>query len=537
LIARPPVASVRLTSSAFTMTSGDGTVSLDGAMYGVSAADRARKLTALLETFMRREDTTSELYRLLTEDFEGVVVLHDGRDERTILINDLLGRYPVFYTEGRPYAFARSLRDVLGQTSPIPDPIGAAQYLTFNHCVGGRTPFAGVRRLPAATMVSINAGRPPEFRGLSTLNLDEQSRAGRSLAGNAEELVDLFSAACRARAGQTNVVSLSGGLDSRSVVGGLLRNEVAFELASFHNGGASTSDVRVGRRLAELLGQDYEIYEASPTTSDDADRLLTLLDGQNIAEMGFIQRFFDRLIQRYGPGLTCFTGDGGDKAMPLLSIGRVPRGVHDLVEHLLSGCQAIYPAKAAEIAGIRLADLNNNLVDLIESYPESLKHKYARFAINERAQYFIFNGEERNRRFFDHAAPFFAPQFFTAAMGISDRQKRNYRLYREFLTRLSPELARLPYANAGSSVTSSKFRVKQAAKSAIKAIVNTGAVRAKILRRTSEVELGDLRHELEKGAPGLSLAGFLDRPNDYSVLSSAAWRVYTLAWMYRRFVG
>jgi asparagine synthase (glutamine-hydrolysing) len=390
--------------------------------------------------------------------------------------------------------------------APAPDMLGAAQYLTFGHCLGGRTLFKGVHRV---------RGELP--------NLDDQSRTA-SLLTNAEELAALFTAACRSLAGETNIVSLSGGLDSRSVVGGL--KGVDYRLASFLRPSAA-GDVAVGRQIAAAVGKPYDVVPVGSPTSENIERLLQLTSGDNCAVMAFILPFLDHLRGHYGAGLTYFTGDGGDKALPLLTTGKKPKDERELARFLFSRA-IVYPEKACEITGISRGELLESVIEVLQSYPESLERKFAKFIISERVPGFIASGEERNRKFFKHAAPFFEERFFRAALTVPDHQKKRHALYREFLRALSPELVRIPYANTGTAITSLSFRTRARVREAVCLVVNPAEIKARLKRRHTglPVEIMD--------APGLNLQGFRAAPSAYSRDPNAGWWAYTLAWNYRR---
>lgn len=413
-----------------------------------------------------------------------------------------LGREPV-YSSAR--GLSRDFLDVLDGAEP--DPLGAAQYLTLGFPIGGRTVFKGVSRLP---------GEMP--------NLDDKHRDG-PIKRNAEELAALFSRACKGLAGRNNVVSLSGGLDSRAVVAGL--GDTNYRLATFANPSAD-KDVAVAKLIAEAVGRPHEVVPVGPPSAENIERLLELTHGQNYALMAFILPFFDSLLAK--GQMTYFTGDGGDKAMPPLTTGRKPRDNREICRFIFSTA-IFHPHRACEIAGVSYKALENSVIDVLDSYPERIERRFAKFLISERIPGFIASGEERNRKFFNQASPFMDEAFFRAAMSIPDRQKQRMELYREFLIALSPGLAGIPYANTGSAITSAKFKRRERFREALFSVANPIEIKAKLMPRkiTLATDPGS--------APGLNLAGFTASPEAYSRNQNAAWWAYTLAWAYRRYAS
>ena len=509
-----------------------GAAYLDGAVYSLTPQEQDSRIATALDRFLAGESCATEIRGLLTEDFEGVVVLHDERRDRTLLFNDMLGRLPVFYTRFHQPVYARRMGDVLGRIAPKPDALGAAQYLVFDYCIGGRTMFHGVSELPPATVVVIGSGRA-NHETLATLSLD-QTRT-QSVEDNAAELAELFCEAVEARAGDRAVVSLSGGLDSRAVVGALRRRRIDFTAATYQLG-APGGDVHVAQQLAQAVGFGHEVVPlAHPEDLSHSERLLSLMDGQNIAEMGFLLPFLEHLAGVAGDA-PVFTGDGGDKAMPpLVAGGRTPRTDMELAGLLLDRRHIFRPEAAAGIAGVTTDDLVDSVVSVLREYPEPVERKFARWMVAERAVHHVYTGEERNRRFVNHAAPFFSPRFFAEAVRVPDDQKAHHRLYAAFLGQLSGPLLEVPYANTGTLLTSRRFAVEERAKEAVKRVVSPETVRRKILRRKPALDLGLPGKALAEGAPGLNLDGFMQNPTAYSTRPAAPWTAYTLAWTYRRF--
>jgi asparagine synthase (glutamine-hydrolysing) len=529
---------------------------LEGYLHGTTALERDARLATLAEGLARgeRATLTHQLHRLLLEeDFEGVLLLRRKDTGETVVVNDYLGRFPLFVRETPAFVLSRELGFALKATGDIvPDRLAAAQYLSFGYCLGGRTLFAHVKRLPAATMVRLAPSEKPEVQSLFSFNLDEQARAGNSPRVNAEELAALFNEACQARAGSSaNVLSLSGGLDSRAVTAALVIRGTPFHLASLDDGREHTRrDVRIGRMIAETLGMPYDVFQTPRPTGRTVSRLLRMTAGRNSAAMAFILSFFDHLRADHGDRLTYFTGDGGDKALPVLvtpSIGM--RDHRDLARHVLARSSIFYPDMAAALTGVPPSVLTGNFTELLAAYPEGgLSTKYMHFALYERARHYLFDGEDRNRRCFTSAAPFYAPGFMRAALACPERQKRNMALYREFLLALSPKLARLPYANAGVPITSLSFRGKAIARRTLERVFDLQPLKIRLgrLRATSGAPppLFALLTEIgtrSKVTPGCfapnALENFFVNPQRYTRFGERAYaNLLSLIWTYVYFL-
>ena len=105
-----------------------------------------------------------------------------------------------------------------------------------------------------------------------------------------KQLVELLTEACRRWGSHpdtsTNVLSLSGGLDSRAVAVGMTRAQVPFVTATFldHRGNAST-DLRIAKQLAALLGVPSVVFELPAPSPAQVEALAYMKDGLNTVAM------------------------------------------------------------------------------------------------------------------------------------------------------------------------------------------------------------------------------------------------------------
>lgn len=435
------------------LETGDVYVYLEGRMYGKSSARVTHGVTQLAERVFRPQvqarETVGEWLLGTDGDFL-VFMLHKSSSEIAI-VNDALGRLPVYYCEtNSKFLAARELRFI---TDVVPgrkfDKMAIAQYLLLGYPLGQRTLLENVNRLAPASLIRISLEkRKIEIQGLHDWNLEEKKHRQASVAGNASQLVSLFSEACRSRTDPINrsIVSLSGGLDSRSVAACLNENRIPFSAVTFLDSArGAEADARIAGHLARALGAEWRIFHLSPPTGRDLLRLLKAKGGLNSLEMGFILPFFDRIIEAYGSRVTYLTGDGGDKVLPShLPAGKL-RGLDDLIAWIVSTRRIFTLDDVSTLTAIYTDDIVDEIRRNVLSYPETdWNAKWLHFRIFERGFKWTFEGEDRNRFFFWSAAPFYSIRFFEYAMNCPDEQKTRYVLYRDFLSRLSRRASRIP---------------------------------------------------------------------------------------------
>jgi len=181
--------------------------------------------------------------------------------EEVTLTADRLGMLPVFYAEsgGRLIA-GKSLSAVVQRLSaPQFDDEAVSAYFTLGYYVGDRTPVEGVRVLRPGETVRMRGGvlqrterwaPPAPFRG--------------GYGDAVEEYRERFAAAMRKRLVHDAALPISGGRDSRHILGELLRQGARpARLITLATGG--TTDPAVAGRIADRAGLPLQEIPESPS--------------------------------------------------------------------------------------------------------------------------------------------------------------------------------------------------------------------------------------------------------------------------------
>jgi asparagine synthase (glutamine-hydrolysing) len=460
---------------------------LEGRLYGRSDSRVRAELLHLAKLAASPDGPPDSLVNWVRDtDGDFLIFILQKQTETIFVINDFLARLPAYYyRDGQNLIISRDMDYVRENAAKIRlDPMALTQYLVFGFHLGARTLFADIYVLPPASLITIDT--PRARATMSTLaqhNLEDKPAARHSVAGNAGHLVDIFRDACAHRTGSgANVVSLSGGLDSRAVAACLRQGTAPAVAATFlDHRGDNQADFQVARQLASHLHLPWHSFQLGPPRDQEVQTLLHLKQGANNLEMSFILVFLANLRRTFGPDLTYFTGDGGGDTLGESRPYRQLRSSADLIDYLLERYQIFPPAVAASLTGVPVQDLATSLGDLVASYPETAPaRKYQHFFCLEVALKQYYEGEDRNRQYFWSVTPFYAPAFFTYAMGCPDHQKLGLRLYRKFLKILSPGLDQIPYADWGAPLGSWKFALLYAAK-------NISRMRPELTRRLKRV--------------------------------------------------
>ncbi|RQG96184.1 asparagine synthase-related protein [Natrarchaeobius oligotrophus] len=441
-----------------TYETNDYLVLLEGHLYDVSDV-RSASLFVAKKLF--NEDMEWLLEWLLDRDAEFVLVAVEKDSGDTVVLNDPLSRLPLYtYSDEDAIYLSREIAYILETADVEPDSMGIAQYLLFGYPLGKRTLYDGVTQVPPASFIRLSDG---EIRSqqLSQIDIEAKRHADKSIDENAARLSDLIASSVRRRASSgTNVVSLSGGLDSRALAACMTANELPYVAATYNRGAGTASEVQAAEEVMSVLDGEWHEYQLEGPTAEYSDRLLELKRGMNTVGMAYILEFFERLRSDFEDGITYFTGDGGAK----FSSWTPPRNFDsndDIVEYLLAD-QTRFSMELVEKLSIHSRDeIEASIHERLESYPESdAGQRFVHFLIKERSLKWGYHGEDRNRYYFWSAAPLYAYPVFEYAMSVPDSQKKQNKLYSRIIESYSADVLDVSYVNYGAPVGSLEYKLK-----------------------------------------------------------------------------
>jgi asparagine synthase (glutamine-hydrolysing) len=398
-----------------------------------------------------------------------VVVLARPDTRQLLLFTDPFCRLPLYYSTGeaglivaREAKFVHALRP--GRSF---DRVGCAQILAFGLPLGDRTALEGVRSFPGAGLLRADvAGGRLRCQVRKTLewNLDDEDHS-KPVAYQARKFTDLFLTACRNwgshPASDGNLVSLSGGHDSRAVAAGLARSGAAVVAVSYRDpNGLREDEVRYARRLAEELELEWHCIDLPPPDAAAFERLAWLKDGMNVSSMAYILNYLEEIVRRWGRHRTYLSGDGGDDCLKVTAPRYRFRHVEDAVQHVMERETRIRPYHAEAILKLPPGVLRDELRNLFESYPErEPSRRVKHFRVFERARRFYFEGEDRTRSYLWQDSPFYSLPLFRHCIRIPDTQKYYKTFCRQAMVALSPAAARAPVTSSGFAPASLKYRL------------------------------------------------------------------------------
>jgi asparagine synthase (glutamine-hydrolysing) len=313
------------------MTNEDGTVWIifNGEIYNFQ--ELREQLIAAGHHFQSKTDTETIIHGY-EQWGEGVIArLHgmfalaiwDTQQRRLLLARDRIGKKPLFYySDGNKFLFGSEIKSLLasGETPVKPDMEALHDYLTYLYFPAPRTAFAGICKLPPATLMTVQVGADGKLTQQQKIFWDPVESAGAAREVPLQEAVErtreLINEAVRSRliSDVPLGVFLSGGLDSGSIAAFAARNSQE-RIKTFTIGFQDSKYFDESQPAAEVAGKF------------GADHHLLQVDAHCAEHMATVVRHFDEpfgnptavleylLTRQMRQSVTvALSGDGGDEA-------------------------------------------------------------------------------------------------------------------------------------------------------------------------------------------------------------------------------
>ena len=457
-------------------------VCVEGKIYDKTRSLLEDELSILLRHVfqtspMSNEDKNIVSEWLLNTDGDFMLYALNKNTKDFVIMNDILGRLPFYYHYDEDGEFMASreiqllvhLADNNKDCENKLDKIGMAELLLFSHTLGKRTLWSNIHRLEPASLLRVNReSMKPEIIDLYRFNFEKKENANSSIKNNATKLVSLFSDACKNRADQNskNIISLSGGFDSRAVAAGLHRNSVLQSAVTstephWRPVDGTRTETEIAEQIARSLGIKWEDYGIMEPNSKDLLMILNMKMGLTYLAHSFLLPFLNKVKLKHGiQPINFFTGHGGDILFADLSFET--EDLDNLIRNIIRIKGFLPLQEVISVVNIKEVEIIEEIRNILSSYPEvNLGQKLVHYLFFESNAKFSFEIEDLNRYYFWSVAPFYSVPFFKYIMSCPDQQKTKLRLYREFLSRLSPSIAGIKNSNWGCSILSTKFRLQQ----------------------------------------------------------------------------
>jgi asparagine synthase (glutamine-hydrolysing) len=436
---------------------------VEGMIYNKRSEIINSQLTEVADSF---ENNLNKLNNWIENtDGEFIVIIYDKIKNVISIFNDSLGRLPLYkYINGDKIIISREISFFFNLPIDIyPNKLALSEFLHIGYSLGEDTLFGNIKRVSPARMISINLNTfKPSEQIILEHNFDEKVNHSLTLKQAVINLEEKFLESCanRMRIGYENIISLSGGLDSRSILAAFDKLKLDFSAATFITDDAYNKyDTTIAEEIASSVGCKHKKFQLAANRNQDIEFLIWSKYGLNQIGLAYLLQFYQNVISYFGANVSLFSGDGGDKVLPHLYINKGIKSIDQLVEYIIASRQELFDIDTAlKITNVSKSDFKLALYEIFENYPEeSIAGKFTHFLIFERGFKWLFEGEDRVRYWIWNMAPFYSLPFFNFAMSVPNSFKKNHLLYRNFLLKLSSKIAHIKDARWRVPITSKKI--------------------------------------------------------------------------------
>lgn len=252
-------------------------------------------------------------------DLEGsfAAAIVDTSNETITLISDGFGSRPIYFAQdGAEFVFASRISALLADRDVRHDLDwrGISQFFTFGHYLNNDTSLAAVKVVPAGAALTFHSRSRQCTLVRYWAGGDRIGEVAADRRAAFDELDTALVSAVRKRSVGENSrigLSLSGGLDARTILGVFERPDV--RLQSVCLGMAGSRDHRASSQLAAIVGCPHESHILEEGFLADfrqhLEAMVRLTDGQYLSQCIVMPTF--PLYQRLGVGVL-LRGHGGE---------------------------------------------------------------------------------------------------------------------------------------------------------------------------------------------------------------------------------
>jgi asparagine synthase (glutamine-hydrolysing) len=405
------------------------------------------------------------LYEEYGEDFvknlngSFVIIIFDTQNRKMIVANDRFRLRPFYYAKnGEKYLFASEVKAIL-EDKKFEKKIchqAVADFFAFQKIWGDKTFFEGITALPPASIMILSEG---ELSIRKYWDFKFPEKRNRPKEYYVDNLVPIFRRAVerRMKGNHSTGVSLSGGLDSRSIVAAI--NKEHYPIRTFTYGVRGGDEARIAEKVAKKLGTTHRFFELKRDFLVDYVKLgVRLTDGMSncwhFHWMSLLEQIAkDVDIVFHGLGMDLLVG-GWVSHRGVRARRRMLKAKNDAVLATIL-YQRFRKHGVSDIKKLFSDAYYQKIKDMpIQSFKKALKEAKAKHP-GDIIDYIIWrdytktSSSPARRSYVEDRVPGYDNDVVDLILEIPPALRSEQRIYYDFFIKLAPHLAKIPYQATG----------------------------------------------------------------------------------------
>ncbi|MCE7053268.1 asparagine synthase-related protein [Algoriphagus sp. AGSA1] len=368
------------------------------------------------------------------------------------VFGDHLNRLPLYFgSKDQRWVISRQIKTAYFFLQPEISRLNLAEFMVFDYNLADRTWFENIFCLQLDDYIQIDAlnNNLQVKKKKTTYNFEDKTKI-KNTKVLLEDMAEVFTKACTDRAETTNVLSMSGGMDSRSVAAGLVKGKKPLLGVTFENAEKTALyDGIIAKEIADALTINWQkISLTKESFNYDIASLMKVKMSIQPCRFYFLYQFCNEVSKKFGSNIIFFTGDGGDKVFPDLSKNLKFNSDLKLFRLIMKENHEFTINLAAKITGVSEKELEKQIFSYIKELPAATSAgKLEQFTLRARMKRYIFEGEDRNRNYFWSTTPFLSKKFFSLMMHLDPEIKKQKNFYSDFIAHINHDVASIRNEN------------------------------------------------------------------------------------------
>jgi len=382
------------------------------------------------------------------------IVIWDENEKKLIVVNDRYGLRPIYYSQHNNKLYlASEVKAILtcNDVSRNIDDSAVASLFFFGFVMGNKTYFESIKLLPPASFLVFKNNEISISNYWDFNFLDRKE--GKLQDYYEERLGNLILQAIERHVndGLRITVPLSGGLDSRTILGSIRREYYPINTVTF--GTEDMDDVKIAKRVSDTLGTNHHYLEIVPEDIiNSAKRIVNITDGM-ISFLHSTGNMKLELIRDYTD--VCLDG------MQPFGSFFTPFAIFKTKDKLLIADYLFRPLSTKMAKSLFIGSYYKKIRDypreIIRSISRKCKFTSASSIIDysiatQYVRRFVNYGNLVKRTHMEIRSPFFDNVLVDFITNTPPHERRYQYLYARTFSRLFPELSKIPWEKTGLPV-------------------------------------------------------------------------------------